>query len=539
VRRRGFEAVTLLLFGLLVAPPVFWLIGAALRAGADAVAAGRLLEPRAWVLLGRSAEVALGATAGALLAGIPIGVLIARGARSRGASSALAGAALLTLAVPPYAAAIAWSILLARGGPLAVLLRTGYTRPPPVSATGLGGVIWTLAGLYWPVVALLLARSLRGVPAGLEEAARLECTPGRAFVVAAAPYARPALGAAALLVFLLALADYSVPGTMGVTVYPVEILSDFQAERAYGRAAALALPLLALVTPLVLLQRHLLEAAPVTGSGEDAPPAGDRPSLLPPLPLGRWRAPAFAAAWLVPAVTTLAPLAVLFAESLPLRTYATVALEASDPALLSLQTAGAAALAAAALALAVCVTLDAARALPAAAAGLVELIGIFPYAMPGALIGIALIALLNRPGPLGDLYGSLWVLPVSYVAQFFPFALKSVSAGVRRVEPALVEAARLDGASTWAVTRAVVAPLVRGHLMVAASLVFVLASRELDATALLRPPDGDTLGFHIYDLYHYGPSRQVAALAVLAAFATALLIAAVWRLVDRWRGEET
>jgi iron(III) transport system permease protein len=360
----------------------------------------------------------------------------------------------------------------------------------------------------------------------------LETTPWRAFVVAGVSYARPALGAGALLVFLLALADYAVPGTMGVTVYPVEILSDFQAERAYGRAAAMALPLLMLVVPLVLLQRTFLEAVPLTGTGDDAPRA------LAPLPLGWWRGPALAGVWLIPTVTTLAPLAVLVAESLPLRTYPRVAVEASDPGLLSLETAGTAALVAAALALALSVTLDACRALPPALAGLLELVGILPYALPGALIGIALIALLNRPGPLGDLYASVWVLPIAYVAQFFPFALKSVSLGVRSVEPALLEAARLDGASAWKATRAVIAPLAGGHLVVAALLVFVLASRELDATALLRPPDGDTLGFRIYDLYHYGPTRQVAALAVLASLVTTLLVLTVWRLVDRWEEKE-
>jgi iron(III) transport system permease protein len=532
VRCRGFSAVALLLFALLVAPPLFWLIGAAARAGALALLAGRLMEPRMWSLLGQSLQVALGATAGALVAGVPLGICMARGTRGP-ASSALAVAAVLTLSVPPYAAAIAWSILLARGGLLSHLLRTEYTRQPPVSVTGLGGVIWALAGLLWPVVALLLARALRGVPAGLEEAARLETSPGRAVAMAAAPHARPALGAAALLVFLLALADYAVPGTMGVTVYPVEILSDFQAERAYGHAATLTLPLLTLVVPLVLMQRRLMEATPVTGSGDEAP----RP--LPLLPLGRCRGPVLAAAWLVPAVTTMVPLGVLLRESLPLRTYGSVALEASDPAWVSLQTAGAAALTATVLAFLLSMTLDACRTIPRPLAGVVELIGIMPYAVPGALIGIALIALLNRPGPLGDLYASIWVLPVAYVVQFFPFALKSLSVGVRRVEPALLEAAWLDGASTWSATWRIVAPLARGYLIVAALLVFVLASRELDATALLRPPDGDTLGFRVYDLYHYGPSRQVAALAVLATATTALLVVIGWGVVDRWEEKET
>jgi hypothetical protein len=42
----------------------------------------------------------------------------------------------------------------------------------------------------------------------------------------------------------------------------------------------------------------------------------------------------------------------------------------------------------------------------------------------------------------------------------------------------------------------------------------------------LRPPDGDTLGFRIHDLYHYGASRQVAALAVIAAIGAAAIATA-------------
>lgn len=506
--------------------PTLWLLAAATRAGIEGAAAARLLEPRAWSLLGRTLGIALAATTGAALLGAPLGILIAR-AQLPGRRLLLT-ATLLALCVPPVVAAIAWSILLGRGGPLGQLFPIAGGPSPPGAAPGVAGVVVALVALYWPVVALLVARAARAVPAEWEEAARLETTPWRAFTLAAGAHLRASLGVAALLVFLLVLADYDVPGTMGVAVYPVEILSAFQATRDYGHAAALALPLLLLILPLLLLQEKWQRAS-ISDAGEA--------HEAPPLPLGRWRWPLVLAAWLIPLATTVAPLVRLWRDSLPAATYADALAAAAGPIRVGLQTAATAALATTVLALLVAVALAGpplGARLPPFVTRALDRFALLPYALPGALLGIAWIALLNRPGPLGELYASIWVLPLCYASQFFPFAYYPVAHAVRRLDPSLTEAARLDGASSWAIARLIVAPLARGPLIVGAALVAVLAGRELDATSLLRPPGSDTLGFLLHDLYHYGPSRQVAALGVVAALATALLIALAWALVERW-----
>lgn len=517
--------VALVGFLLTVAPPTLWLLAAALRAGFERGGVPRI-EPYAWALLGRSLVVAAGTTGGALALGLPVGIVIARsdlpGRRWLGL------AALLALATPPTAAAIGWSLLLAPGGgptPAANL------SPPATAGSdafrsweGVSTVILALIGLLWPIIALVTARAAERLPREWEDAARLETTPWRAFAATSGPTLRAAIGAAALLVFLLALAEYAVPGTLGVAVYPVEILSRFQATRDEGEVALLALPFLALVLPLLALQERWVAAAPPTEHG---------PSGLTPLPLGRARLPLLAALWI--AVTGAAlPLLALAREALPPRTAVEVLADASRPLLVSAFASGAAA--------ALAVPLAAALALGCAAPTIgvsprlsrwIERLALLPYALPGALIGVAWIALLNRPGPLGDLYGSLWVLPLCYASQFFPFAYHALAGAVRRLDPALIEAARLDGASTWRIARDLVAPLLAGPLVVAVALVTLLSLRELDATSLLRPPDGDTLGFRIHDLYHYGPSRQVAALALIAAVGAAGIVAAASAVVER------
>jgi iron(III) transport system permease protein len=518
-------------FLLIVAPPLLWLFGAAARAGLEAAVApsrgGPWIEPYAAALLARSLLLALATTGGAILLGLPVGIAVARA--DLPGRRALRMAALLALATPPTAAAIGWSLLLAPG-----------SRPLPPATPGSGGtgswegipeVLLVLTGLLWPVIALIAARAVERLPREWEEAARLETTAWRAFAAAAGPTLLAAVGAAALLVFLLALAEYAVPGTLGVTVYPVEIQSRFQAARDEGEIAILALPLLALILPLLALQERWLAAAPAQESDLQG---------LPALPLGRARPLVLAALWCVPLLAAALPLLALLRESLPPRTYIQVLADAPAPLWVSGVASGAAVGTAVPLAflLALCRE-GAAVSLPSRAARWIGRLAVLPYALPGALIGVAWIAILNRPGPLGDLYGSLMVLPLCYASQFFPFAYYPIATALRRVDASLVEAARLDGASSWQIARAVVAPLLRGPLVAAGGLVGLLSLRELDATSLLRPPDGDTLGFRIHDLYHYGPSRQVAALAVIATIGAAALVAAAGAAVERLGREES
>ena len=204
-------------FFLIVAPPLLWLLGASARAGLEA-RAGRWIEPYAAALLGRSLVLALGTTAGAILLGLPVGIAIARADMS--GRRALRTAALLALATPPTAAAIGWSLLLAPGA------RPLPPAPPGSSVArsweGVPEALLVLTALLWPVIALVAARAVERLPREWEEAARLETTPWRAFAAAAGPMLRAAVAAGALMVFLLALAEYAVPGTLGVAVYPVE-----------------------------------------------------------------------------------------------------------------------------------------------------------------------------------------------------------------------------------------------------------------------------------------------------------------------------
>lgn len=511
MRRTAFDWVVVGVFVALLGPPLAWIGIAVLQGVLQAGAHGELpWSGRELVLLARSVAIGGGSAALALAFGVPYAVLTTRTDLRGRRGWALLG--LLPLAMPPYASAIAWYHVLGRSGPVADMLKLagapGFTPPGsgPGPANGLWAAIWVLGTLYWPAVAFLAARTLEAVPAELEEEARGSTSHFRALQATAAPYLRPTLAAAALLVGLLAAADFGVPATFSLPVYTVDLQSEFAAARDYARAWAMAAPYWIGALPLVLLQRRLLPAISIADGG----------FRLTPLPLRHATAAAHLYCAVLLTLTVGVPLGVLLRNAGGAAIYPRVLADAAEPILTSLGSGFAAAAAATLLGFALAFTLECSRPWPRALRAGIEFTALLPYALPGVLLGIALIACLNHPGPTGRLYDSPAVLPFAYTILFFPFAFKSLQSGLKTLDPDLVDAAALDGASPAATLFRVAAPLLRGALGVAATLVFLLAARELDATSLLRPPGVDSLGFRIHDLFHYGTTyRDVDALCVI------------------------
>src|SRR6185437_1360379 len=101
---------------------------------------------------------------------------------------------------------------------------------------------------------------------------------------------------------------------------------------------------------------------------------------------------------------------------------------------------------------------------------------------------------------LGLLFtGTIIGLVVAYVVRFHALAFFSVYSRMRRVDPALDDAARSLGADANRVIAALHLPLLWPGIVTAALLVFVEVMKELPATALLRPLGGDTLAIAVWE----------------------------------------
>jgi iron(III) transport system permease protein len=147
--------------------------------------------------------------------------------------------------------------------------------------------------------------------------------------------------------------------------------------------------------------------------------------------------------------------------------------------------------------------------------GLLEFLGMLPFSVPGSVIALGVI--LAWSGKFGiNLYNTVWIILVAYIARYMAFSLKANSAALEQVHDSLVEAARASGATMWQALRDVVLPLVRPGMLAAFFLIFLPALRELTVSVLLYGPTTRTIGVAIYTLNEDGETVYSAALAAIA-----------------------
>jgi iron(III) transport system permease protein len=160
-----------------------------------------------------------------------------------------------------------------------------------------------------------------------------------------------------------------------------------------------------------------------------------------------------------------------------------------------------------------------------------------PYALPGIVFALALVLTwLPSPIPGLRLYGTVWLLGLAYVGHYLAFALQPIGAAWRQLDPALDEAARIDGAGTLQAMRYVLLPVMLPTVVVAGLLVFLNAFSEISLSALLAGARSETLGWLVFGLEQAGDTNRAAALSVVLVAvlgALGLLVATLRRWARR------
>jgi iron(III) transport system permease protein len=147
--------------------------------------------------------------------------------------------------------------------------------------------------------------------------------------------------------------------------------------------------------------------------------------------------------------------------------------------------------------------------------GILEFLGMLPFSVPGSVIALGVI--LAWSGKYGvNLYNSVWIILVAYIARYMAFSLKANSAALEQVHDSLMEAARACGASMWQTLKDIVLPLVRPGMLAAFFLIFLPSLRELTVSIMLYAPTTRTIGVAIYTLNEDGETVVSAALAGVA-----------------------
>lgn len=407
-------------------------------------------------------------------------------------------AQLLPLAAPPYLLA---ATLIDSGSRLGLRLH---------------GDLWAAAvlvlGTYSYVFLLATESFSAGGQRQLEACRSLGVGPWGGFRRVALPMAAPAIGAGVALSGMEVVNELGAVELLGVPTLSGTILQRWQSDGDPRGAVGLALITLALVSLLVACERQLRRRSRRWLAGGDAEAA----RLW---PLEGWRARLAQLLTLLPPLVSLGLPLLWMVQS---RDQLQIS-EGADLVALGLRSFGLA-LAAVGLTLVAALVLALGRRWFAGPwLGRLAFLAGMGYAVPGAVLALALL-LLGAPFGVPPLLLLLW----GYTDRFLAVARQGLDAALERLPPSLDEAATGLGCSWWAVLRRVHLPLLRGPLLVGALLVFVDVVKELPLSFALRPFDSDTLSVRVYQ---YASDERLGAALIPAGLILALGMMASLALV--------
>jgi len=426
--------------------------------------------------------------------------------------------AALPLVIPSYIGAFAFvSAFGPRGVLQGVLAPLGVQELPDVF--GLFGATLVLTLYTYPYVYLTTRASLISFDGTVVEAARtLNHSRWEAFRRVTLPQILPGIAAGSLLVALYTLSDFGTPAIMKYDVFTLRILTRAQ-NFLLGEAALLSLLLLVL-TVFILAGESLIsnasEGAHVSSGSTDSAE----------ISLGRWKAPALGFCSLVAVLALVVPLGILFMWlDRPSPGYAE---GGYDFALGYIGNSVSVSVAAAVGAVIVGLPLAylAARG-NSRLSSLPERASYIGYAMPGAVVGFALIAFgLKFASPL---YNTVALLVFAYVVRFVPQAVGIMEASILQSDPTHQEAARSMGDGPLRSFRRVVLPDIAPGVIAGGALVFLTTMKELPATLLLRPDGQETLVTYIWLAQESAYYGQAAVPALLLVGVSALSMVIILR----------
>jgi len=408
-------------------------------------------------------------------------------------------ATLAALALPPFLITNCWLDLLGHAG--------AWRSWLPWNVYSLGGAVWLLTLLTWPITTLLTLGAWRCL-----ERSQLESDPalgGWALIRWLLwPMARPAVSQAAMLTFVLTLNNFAVPVILQVRVFPEELWLAFTTRLDEAGAWAASLPLVIVPLLVLLALRGAQFSWPRT--------EGTAPARALRRQLGQsWVGISVAWTALALVVSIGLPLARLALSS---RTWTELPnLFRAAPGVIW-NSFGFAALAAV-----VCIVLGLANW-----RGRLGWLVWLPFLVPGVLLARAMIFAFYGT----VFYGTVGLVVAAFALRYLALGWNGVALAQRSADRDLDDAARLDTASRWALLHYVRWPQIASRVGAAWYVTYLLCLWDVDTLVLIYPPGGETLALRVFNLLHYGHNAQVNALCViLLALAVAPLL--VWGLANR------
>lgn len=431
--------------------------------------------------------------------------------------------------IPPFIMAFAWTRLLGRAGYVNLFLQQLFSLDqPPIRIFGLLGVVLVSVIYTYPYAFIVISRAMENMGAHLEEAAQISGA-SRFQVVRdiVLPVLLPAVGSAAVIVFVTTVSMFGIPAIMGtpgqfivVTTRIYGYVGGFRDPYGMNIATTLSMVLLGFALVGLLLQNYFTRKenfATITGKS----------GHLELMNLRGWRVPltllltAFAVAVVVLPLFAISATSLIRALGVPftldnmtfdhfrrLQHMAIVRRSFGNSLSLAVFVPTITVVAAVVLTF-----LKRQGRMPGRNG--TDYIVSLPYAVPGIVIGVAMILAWITPVLGFRVFNTIWILYLAYIVRFMIFPMRTVGASWKQLDGSLEEAGRISGAGELRTLRDVSIPLIRGGIGSGWLLVFMPALTELTLSILLISPRNETIGVTAFNMMQEGLITVASAYAVI------------------------
>lgn len=433
---------------------------------------------------------------------------------------------IISMMSPNFIGAYSWILLLGRSGVVTQFLSNTFGIKMP-SIYGFGGMLLVFTLKLYPFIYMYVSGALKKVDVAVCEAAEsLGCNAIRKVFTVVMPLVTPTAIASALLVFMNCMADFGTPALIGegYDVLPTKIYIEFVGESGGSAyfASAMASLMVVITAVLFLLQKWYVNKKSFTMSAM-------RP-IQPTRAKGAKNVLMHVFTYLL-VILSVAPHLVIvwtslrktevqyFVDGYSFESYTKI----FDTAFSSIQNTYLYCI----IALAIIIILGMLIAYlsvrkKSMLTSAIDTIAMFPYIIPGSVLGITLLLAFNGKGDPLVLSGTATIMIISLVIRRLAYTLRSSSAILYQISPSVEEAAISLGDSPLKAFVKVTAKLMLPGVISGAILSWITLINELSSSVMLYTANTRTMSVAIYNEVIRASYGTAAALATILTLTTVL-----------------
>ncbi|WP_313637014.1 iron ABC transporter permease [Paenibacillus sp.] len=424
----------------------------------------------------------------------------------------------------PFIGAYSWILLLGRNGVITQFIKNvfGFTMP---DIYGFTGILVVLTLQMVPLIFMYVSGALKNVDQSLMEAAESMGYKGfNKMRKVLLPLITPTLLAGGLLVFMRALADFGTPMLIGegFKTVPVLIFNEFISEVGGddGFAAAISVIVVLFATVIFLLQKYVSNRKSFTMSALhpiEAKKKSGIGNIVAHVVIYAYTLIALLPQLYVIYTSFLKTNGRIFVDGYSLQSYIDafsniggVIANTFFLAIVSLVFI---------ILLAILIAYVTVRRRNALTNTL-DIFTMFPYIVPGSILGIALLITFNDK-PLA-LSGTALIMIISFVIRRLPYTIRSSAAILHQINGGIEEAAISLGASQMRTFFKITLPMMVAGVVSGAILSWVTIITELSTSIILYTGKTKTVTVAIYTEVIRGNYGVAAALSTILTLITVI-----------------